>query len=87
MAPLKAVHRLCNQQNSGATGLMEIVTLERSLALNVQRKSSEVDYLRAFKANADAINLAGGYAGGSIAAAKLVAKEQGSNDDASGSMK
>ena len=58
---------------------MEIVTLERSLALNVQGRRSEVDYLRAFKANADAINLAGGYAGGSIAAAKLVAKEQSLN--------
>jgi hypothetical protein len=38
-----------------------------------------VDYLRAFKPNAEAINLAGGYAGGSIAAAKLVAKEQDLN--------
>ena len=41
---------------------MEIVTLERSLALNVQGRRSKVNYLRAFKANADAINLAGGYA-------------------------
>ena len=57
-------------------GLMEIVTLERSLTLNVQGKCSEVDYLRAFQANTDAINLAGGYVGGIIAAAKLVAKEQ-----------
>ena len=72
---LKVIHRLCNQQDGGATGLMEIVTLERSLALNVQGRWSEVDYLRAFKANTDAINLAGGYAGGSIAVAKLVAKE------------
>ena len=32
--------------------------------------------MRALKANADAINLAGGYAGGSIAAAKLVTEEQ-----------
>ena len=55
------------------------MTLERSLALNVQGKQSKVDYLRAFQANADAINLAGGYAGGSIAAAKLVAKEQDLN--------
>ena len=78
VALLKAIHRLCNQQG-GAKGLMEIVTLERSLALNVQGKHSEVDYLRAFRANADAINLAGGYAGGSIAAAKLVAKEQDLN--------
>ena len=42
---LKAIHHLCNQQDGGATGLMEIVTLERSLALNVQGKRSEVDYL------------------------------------------
>jgi hypothetical protein len=75
VALLKAIHRLCNQQDGGATGLMEIVTLKRSLALNVQGKLSKVDYLRAFKANTDAINLAGGYAGGSIAATKLVAKE------------
>ena len=75
VALLKAIHRLCNQQDVRATGLMEIVTLERSLALNVQGKRSEVDYLRAFKANADAINLAGRYAVRSIAAAKLVAKE------------
>ena len=31
------------------------------------------------QANVDAINLAGGYAGSSIAVAKLVAKEQGLN--------
>ena len=55
---------------------MEIVTLERSLALNIQGGCSEADYLRAFKTNANAINLAGGYAGGSIAVVKLVAKEQ-----------
>ena len=73
---LKAIHRLCNQQDGRATGLMEIVTLERSLALNVQGRRSEVDYLRAFKANADAIDLPGGYASGSIAATKLVAKEK-----------
>ena len=60
---------------------MEIVTLERSLALNVQERRSKVDYLRAFKVNTDAINLAGGYAGESIAAAKLVAKEQSLNYD------
>ena len=66
---------------------MEIVTLERSLVLNVQGKRSEVDYLRAFKANANAINLAGGYAGDSIAAAKLVAKEQGLNYEVVDSVK
>ena len=63
VALLRAIHRLCNQQDGGATGLMEIVTLERSLALNVQGGRSEVDYLRAFRANTDVINLAGGYAG------------------------
>merc|ERR1712194_333183 len=68
-------------------GLIEIVTLERSLALNVQGRRSEVDYLQAFKANADAINLAGGHAGGSIAAAKLVAKEQGLDYDAADQVK
>ena len=57
-------------------GLMEIVTLERSLALNVQGKRSKINYLQAYKVNAEAINLVGRYAGGSIAAAKLVAKEQ-----------
>ena len=77
MVLLKAIHRLCNQQDGRATGLMEIVTLERSLALNVQEKRSEVNYLQAFKAIADDINLAGGYAGDSIAAVKLVAKKQG----------
>ena len=56
---------------------MEIVTLKMSLVLNVQGKRSKVDYLRAFRANTDAINLVGGYAGGSIAVTKLVAKEQG----------
>ena len=66
VALLKVIHRLCNQQDGRATVLMEIVTLERSIALNVQGKRSEVDYLQAFKANADAINLAGGYTGGSI---------------------
>ena len=75
MGLLKAIHCLCNRQDSWATDLMEIVTLERSLALNVQERRSKVDYLRAFKVNTDAINLAGGYAGGSIAVAKLVAKE------------
>ena len=60
---------------------MEIVTLKRSLALNVQEKRSTVDYLEAFKANMDAINLSGRYAVGSIATAKLVAKEQGLNCD------
>ena len=60
---------------------MDILTLERSLALNVQGRRSKVAYLRAFKANADAINLAGGYTGGSITAAKLVAKEQSLNYD------
>ena len=58
---------------------MEILTLKRSLALNVQGKQSKVNYLQAFRANADAINLTGVYAGGSIAAAKLVAKEQDLN--------
>ena len=72
IALLKAIHRLCNQQDDGATGLMERVTLKQSLMLNVQGGHSEVDYLHAFKANTDVINLAGGYAGGSIAAAKLV---------------
>ena len=67
MGLLKAIHCLCNQRDGGTTGLMEVVTLEQSLALNVQGKRSEVDYLHAFKANADAINLAGGYVGGSIA--------------------
>ena len=43
VALLKTIHRLCNQQDDGATGLMEIVTLERSLALNVQGKLSKVD--------------------------------------------
>ena len=51
---------LCNQQDNGATGLREIMTLERSMALNIQGKRSEVDYLKAFKANADAIDQAGG---------------------------
>ena len=55
--------------------------------INVQGKRSEVDYLRAFKTNADAINLAGGYAGGSIAAAELVAKEQGLNYEAAEAVK
>ena len=32
---LTAVYRLYNQQEGGPTGLMEIVTLEQSLALNV----------------------------------------------------
>ena len=82
VALLMVVHRLCNQQDDGATGPMESVTLERTLALNVQGKRSKVDYLQAFKANADTINLTGGYAGGSIAAAKLVTKEQGFNYDA-----
>ena len=54
---------------------MDIVTLKRSLALNMQGKRSEADYLWMFKANADAINLAGRYAGGGIAAEKLVTKE------------
>ena len=58
---------------------MENITLERSLVLNVQEKRSKVDYLWAFKDNAESINLAGGYAGSSIAVAKLVAKEQGLN--------
>ena len=43
---------------------------------------SKVDYLRALKVNAGAINLAVGYTGGSMAAAKLVAKEQGLNYEA-----
>ena len=76
---LKAIHRLYTQQDDGATGLMEIITLKKSLTLNVQGKRSKVDYLQVFQANADTINLAGGYAGGSITAAKLVAKEQDLN--------
>ena len=43
VALLKAVNHLFNQQNDRATRLMEIVTLERSLTLNVQGKRSEVD--------------------------------------------
>ena len=39
-------------------------------------RRSKLEYLRAFKAAAESINMAGGYVGGSIAAAKLVAKEQ-----------
>ena len=79
VALLKAIHCLCNQHDGRATGLVETVTLERSLALNVQGKISKIEYLRAFKANADAIDLTGGYAGGIVAAAKVVAKEQGLN--------
>ena len=79
VALLKAIYRLCNQHDGRFTGLMEIVTLKRSMALNVQGKRSKVNYLRAFKANADEINLTGGYTGGSIAATKLVVKEQGLN--------
>ena len=44
-ALLKAIHRLCNQQDGKATSLMEIVTLERSLTLNVQGSLNEVDYM------------------------------------------
>ena len=62
-------------------------TLERSLALNVQGKRSKVDYLRSFKVNADAINLSGGYTGGSIAATKLVAKEHGLRYNAANAVK
>ena len=87
VALLKAIHRLCNQQDSWSTGLMEIVTLEKSLALNVQGKRSTFDYLRAFRANADTINLAGGYAGESIATTKLVAKEQDFNYELADPMK
>ena len=74
---LTAVHCLCNQENGGTIGLMEmqtVVTLKRSRVLNVQGRRSKVEYLWAFKANADTINLADGYAGRRIAAAKLVAK-------------
>ena len=87
VALLKAIQRLCKQQDSGVTGLMKIVTLERSLALNVQGKRSKVDYLQAFKANTAVIKLAGGYAGSSITAAKLVAKEQGLNYKAAKAVK
>ena len=84
---MKKIHRLYTQQDNRATGLMEIVTLERSIALNVQGKRSKVDYLWAFKANADVINLAGGHAGSSIAATKLVAKEQDLNYEATKAVK
>ena len=40
-----------------------------------------------FKATAKAVNLAGGYAGVSTAATKLVSKEQGLNDEAVESVK
>ena len=71
---LKEVHCLYNQQDGGLTGLTEIVTLKRSLALNVEEQHSELECMRMFKATAKAINLAEGYTGGSIIAAKLVAK-------------
>jgi hypothetical protein len=76
MGLLKAIRRLCNQYVGGSTGLMEIVTLEHSLALNVQGRRSKVDYLRSFKVTAEAINLAGEYADGSTVAANFVAKDQ-----------
>ena len=43
VALLTAMHCLYNQQDDRATVPMEIVTLERSLALNVQGKRSKVD--------------------------------------------
>ena len=64
-----------NQQDSGSKGLMEIVTLRESLALNVQGRRSKFEYMRAFKATTKLINMAGGYAGEIIVTAKLVAKE------------
>jgi hypothetical protein len=45
----------------------------------VQVGQSKVDQLRSFKVTVEAINLAGGYASGSIATAKVVAKEQSLN--------
>ena len=42
---------------------METVTLEQNLALNVQGRHSELEYLKPFKATADTSNMAGGYAG------------------------
>ena len=42
---LTAVHFICNQQDGGTTGLLEIVTLERSLALNAPGQRSGVKYL------------------------------------------
>lgn len=73
---LKAVHRLCNQQYGCSTGLMDIVMFEHRLTLNLQGRRSKLKYLRAFRAMAKTINMAGGYSGGSIAAAKLVVKEK-----------
>lgn len=58
------------------TDLMEIVTLERSLALKIQSRHSELKYMRLFKAMAVVINMTSGYVGGSIVAAKLVANEK-----------
>ena len=52
---------------------MIIVTLALSLAPNVQEQRRKVTYLQACKVNAEDINLVGGYAGGNITAAKLVA--------------
>ena len=55
---------------------MEIVTLEQNLALGVQcMLRSKLEYMMVFKAAAGSINISGGCVGGSIAAAKLVAKE------------
>ena len=39
-------------------------------------RHSKLEYLRAFKATSEAIKIAGGYAGRSIATAQLVAKEK-----------
>ena len=51
------------------------MTLKRSLALSVQGRRSKLEYTRVFKATAKSINMTGRYAGRSIVAAKLVAKE------------
>jgi hypothetical protein len=69
---LKVLHRLYNQQDGWKMGLAEIVTLQHSLALVVQGRRNLLDYLQAFKATPEAINLAGGYASDSITAAKIV---------------
>jgi hypothetical protein len=58
---------------------MEIEILGYSLILVTQCRHNTVGYMRGFRAMVEAINLGDGYAGGSIAAANIITKEEGLN--------
>ena len=75
LALIKILHEYVHDKDGITAGIQEIVDADYALYGCKQGRSSEVDYLREFKARVAAINESGGRAGWSLAAAKLVAKE------------